>query len=348
MSSELLEDLRATTRQALSSGSAEDVVNQLDLMGLLIDENHGGLGLGDREMVLVGEELGRSRSPSSFLPTVVLAATLLTHGDADATSGLLSSLPQTRYAVAVAGPDGSWFSAPSAVTAARSSGGDWLLSGTAWGLTTPATPERLLTAAGTGDGAALFVAELDQVALRPADELDPLRGLVEVVLDRTSARLVASAGVAPDALRAAHRRALLAAGAEQLGVARACLEMTVEYAKTRNQFGAPIGSFQAIKHRCAEMLLDVELADAVLQQAAEHGVPDDAELAFILTTRAAVAAAESCIHIHGGIGFTWEHSAHWYLRRARVNATLLGSPGLHRNAIAKSVGLTAPVPTEGY
>jgi alkylation response protein AidB-like acyl-CoA dehydrogenase len=115
--------------------------------------------------------------------------------------------------------------------------------------------------------------------------------------------------------------------------------MTVDYAKTRTQFGAPIGSFQAIKHRCAEVLLDTELADATVQQAVDTGALADAELAFIVATRAAVSAAESCIHVHGGIGFTWEHSAHWYLRRARVNATLLGSPGLHRSAIAESAGL---------
>ena len=99
--------------------------------------------------------------------------------------------------------------------------------------------------------------------------------------------------------------------AEQIGVARACLDSAVDYAKTRSQFGAPIGSFQAIKHRCAEVLLDVEFADAVLADAvdAERALPD-AELAFIVASRAAVAAAEACIHIHGGIGFTWEHSAH--------------------------------------
>jgi alkylation response protein AidB-like acyl-CoA dehydrogenase len=122
-------------------------------------------------------------------------------------------------------------------------------------------------------------------------------------------------------------------------VARACLETAVEYAKARNQFGSPIGSFQAIKHRCAEVLLDVEFADAVLELAVHSGTSVDAELAFIVATRAALSAAESSIQIHGGIGFTWEHSAHRYLRRARVNATLLGPSGVHRDAIAASAGL---------
>jgi alkylation response protein AidB-like acyl-CoA dehydrogenase len=208
------------------------------------------------------------------------------------------------------------------------------------GLTTSAAPDALLvTATAPGGASALFVADIGAATVTAADEFDPGRGLIEVTFDRTSARLVVGPPKAAGAIAAAYRRALLAVGAEQLGVARACLEMTVDYAKTRNQFGAPIGSFQAIKHRCAGVLLDTELADATVRQAVDTGALADAELAFIVATRAAVSAAESCIHVHGGIGFTWEHSAHWYLRRARVNANLLGSPGVHRSAIAESAGL---------
>lgn len=117
--------------------------------------------------------------------------------------------------------------------------------------------------------------------------------------------------------------------------------MSVDYAKTRTQFGAPIGSFQAIKHRLADTLLDVEMAAGVLEQAVSSCSVDDAELAFVVGTRAATSAAESGIHIHGGTGFTWEHSAHWYLRRALVNASLLGSAAAHREAIAASAGITS-------
>ena len=338
MGAELLEDLRTTTRQALSAGTA-DVVDELDLAGLLVDSDLGGLGLGDREMVLVSTELGRALSSSSFLSTAVLAATLLVHTDTDTAAEELAGLVAggTRWAVAVAEADGSW-GILTPLAAAPTDGG-WLLTGVVWGLSTPAQPDILLTIAALDDGPGLFAVAGDDVGLVPADQLDPARGLVEVTLSEAPARLLAGRDAAANAFAEAYRRGLLVVGAEQAGVARACLETAVEYAKTRNQFGSPIGSFQAIKHRCAEVLLDVELADAVLEQAVHSGTSVDAELAFVVATRAALSAAESSIQIHGGIGFTWEHSAHRYLRRARVNATLLGPSAVHRDAIAASAGL---------
>lgn len=339
MGAELLEDLRTTTRQALAAGAA-DVIDELELAGLLVDSDGGGLGLGDREMVLVATELGSALSASGFLPTAVLAATLLARAETAGAAELLAALAagDTRCAVAIA--DASWVRPTSAVVATSAADGGWLLSGTVLGLWTPSPPDTMLTVAAVDDGAALFALAANLVEVTPADQLDPARGLVEVALSQAPARLVAGPRTAAGAIAATYRRGLLAVSAEQLGAARTCLEMAVEHAKTRSQFGLPIGSFQAIKHRCAEVLLDVELADGVLDQAVQSEECVDAELAFIVATRAAVAAAESCIHIHGGIGFTWEHSAHRYLRRARVNATLMGAPGMHRDAIARSAGLT--------
>lgn len=337
MSSDLLEDLRRTTRQALSAGGG-DVVDQLDLAGLLLDGQAGGLGMGEREMVLVGEELGRQTAPSAFLPSVILAATLLSHGTVDGAE-LTKELARHRYAVTLAGLNAAGTAVPPAVVATGGTGG-WLLDGTSWGLAPPSEFDAVLVVAGTGPGLALFVVD-GTAATVTADQLDPSRGLIEVTFERVPARMAVETPAAAGALEAAYRRAVLAVAAEQLGVARACLEMAVEHAKTRNQFGAPIGSFQAIKHRCAEVLLDIEFADAAIQQAIRTAGFDDLELAFLVATRAAVSAAQSCIHVHGGIGFTWEHRAHWYLRRARVNATLFGPPGMHRNAIAESVGVTA-------
>ncbi|MGV0714474.1 acyl-CoA dehydrogenase family protein [Mycolicibacterium sp. XJ662] len=335
MSSDLLEDLRKTTRKALTAGGG-DVVDQLDLSGLLLDGDAGGLGMGEREMVLVGEEIGRHAAPSAFLQSAVLAATLLA-GTSDGIE-LAKALAHCRYAVALAGLDTAAAGLPRIVATAGADGG-WLLDGTCWGLTPSGAAGDVLAVATTDAGAALFVVNGAAVTRSAADEFDPGRGLIEMTFDQAPARSLAQAAEAAGAIRVAYRRALLAVAAEQLGVARACLEMTVEYAKTRTQFGAAIGSFQAIKHRCAEVLLDTEFADAAIQQAIETGGSDDLALAFLVATRAAVSAAESCIHVHGGIGFTWEHRAHWYLRRARVNATLLGPPDLHRNVIAESVGL---------
>lgn len=340
MSADLLDDLRRATRQALSIGGGYDVVDHLELAGLLLAAEHGGLGMTVREMILVGEELGRSTAASSFLPTVVLATTLLTEAGA---TELLASVTQKRYAVALSGLSAA---STTAVTATKSAQGQYVLRGSAWALTTPGSADALLVAAAIDGATALLSADIADLTVTPADEFDPRRGLVDIVLDNTPGRLVAEADIATVALQATYRRALLAVGAEQLGVARACLEMSVEHAKNRTQFGAPIGSFQAIKHRCAETLLDVELAAAVLQRAVGCDTPgqeglDEAELAFVVGARAAISAAESCIHIHGGTGFTWEHSAHWYLRRARVNATLLGPAGAHREAIAASAGITS-------
>lgn len=335
MSSELLADLRVTTRAALSAGTG-DIVDELDLSGLLVDSGRGGLGLGDREMVLVGTELGRALSPSAFLPTAVLGVTLLAHGDTAAANEILAGVMagDIRCAVAVCDSQSSWAAVPTVVATATDDRG-WLLNGTVWGISTPSRPQVILT----HDGAALFAVAADDAQVEVADQLDPSRGLVKFELSRTPARLLASP--AAEAMAAAYRRGLLAVGAEQLGVARVCLDMSVEHAKSRTQFGSPIGAFQAIKHRCAEVLLDIELAQAVLDQAVNSGAAADAELAFVVATRAALSSTEACIHIHGGIGFTWEHPAHRYLRRARVNATLLGASATHRDAIAASAGIDA-------
>ncbi|MCX2930612.1 acyl-CoA/acyl-ACP dehydrogenase [Mycobacterium sp. CVI_P3] len=337
MSSDLLEDLRKATRRAIESGT-RDVVDELDLAAMLVDPNHGGLGMGDREIALVAGELGAAVSPSAFLPTAVLAPTLLAFVDNNA-SALLVSLPDTRYAVALDGLNGARADHVESVSASRSADGGWRLSGTATGLTASAHADAVLVLANGQDGVALHRLEGAAGTLTPAEELDSGRGLVEIALDEAPSTMLAGPAMAVPAAEAAYRRALIALSAEQVGIARSCLHTTVEYAKTRTQFGAPIGSFQAVKHRCTDVLLDTELAESVVHQAIESEARPDAELAFVLGTRAAVLAAETCIHVHGGIGFTWEHSAHRYLRRARVNATLLGPPGLHRDAIAESAGI---------
>lgn len=337
MSTDLLEELRRTARHALTAGGG-DVVDQLDLTGLLLGGEAGGLGMGEREMVLVGEEIGRQAASSAFLSNAVLAATLLAQADAGATA-ISKALAHNRYAVTLAGLNDAKRGEPPAVVATADIEGEWLLDGASWCLAPPSSADTVLVVAATGSGPAVFVAEGQAAAVTTADELDPGRGLLAVTFEQVPARPVVKASAAPGAIRAAYRRAVLAVAAEQLGLARACLEMSVEYAKTRTQFGAPIGSFQAIKHRCAEVLLDVEFADAAIQQAIGATAPEELELAFIVATRAAVSAARTCIHVHGGIGFTWEHRAHWYLRRARINATLFGSPSVHRDVIAESVGL---------
>ncbi|SBS79110.1 Acyl-CoA dehydrogenase FadE18 [uncultured Mycobacterium sp.] len=337
MTGELLSELRATTRQALAV-SAGDIVDELGLSGLLVDADRGGLGLAEPEMALVATELGRDLSASAFLSTAVLAVTLLSRSDTEVGADLLAAVTRGSAGCAVA--IAAVTPANSSVAAVPGPGAGWRLSGTAVVVSPPGVPGIVLLAAKTPDGVAVFAVDIADAVLTPADLLDPNRGLADVTVSDAPGRVVLHPECAHSGGQIAYRRALIAVAAEQVGVARACLDSAVEYAKTRTQFGAPIGSFQAIKHRCADVLLEVELADAVLADAVRHDSLPDAELAFIVATRAAVTGSEACIHVHGGIGFTWEHSAHWHLRRARVNATLLGPPSVHRDAIARSVGLT--------
>lgn len=335
MSDDVFDDLKVTTRQALAADGA-DILDELGLAGLLVDSADGGLGLGEREIALVATELGRSLSPSGFLSTAVLGVTLLAHSDTAAAAELLGELVsgQSRCAVAAS----SWLLSDPTITG-ESVDGCWTLTGNTLGLSTPGEPDTVLVAAATPTGTQVFAVAREDVSVTAADLLDPARGMAQLGFAAALARLLAGPEQAEAATRSAYRRGLVAVAAEQLGIARMCLEMSVEYAKTRTQFGSPIGSFQAVKHRCAEVLLEVELGGAVLAGVVGDGSPTDAELAFIVATRAALAASDACIQIHGGIGFTWEHKAHWYFRRARVNATLMGPPSVHRAAIAGSLGL---------
>ncbi len=254
-SDDVLEDLRVTTRQALAVGSG-DILDELGLAGLLVDPAHGGLGLADREMALVATELGRSLSASAFLPTAVLGATLLSDCQTDEAAELLSAVAEGRHRCAVAVTDGasSWSSATSTITAEPAADGGWTLTGSTVGLSTPSEPDVVLVAAATPGGVALFSVAGEHFSLTPADLLDPGRGLAQFDFEAAPATLLAGPDRADAVVRAAYRRALVAVAAEQVGLARMCLESSVEYAKSRTQFGSPIGAFQAVKHRCADVL----------------------------------------------------------------------------------------------
>jgi alkylation response protein AidB-like acyl-CoA dehydrogenase len=345
MATEFLDELRATTRAALSRGGDRDVVNELGLAGLLVDADLNGLGLGDREAVLVSEELGRALSPSSFVPSAVLAVTLLAQADTKDAASVRSAVcdGQNCCAVALSGDGGRWHPESTQIVADTDDTGTWQLSGAALGIASPdvAAVSVVIVTARTPEGSQLFAVQAGDAEFVAADALDPSRGFTSVRLNDAPALRLAGSEATLRAVSGAYRRGLLTISAEQVGIARASLDSAVEYAKTRRQFGAVIGSFQAIKHRCADVLLEVECADALLTDAVERGATADAELAFVVATHAAIAAAEACIHIHGGIGFTWEHPAHRYLRRARVNAALMGPSEIHRDAIAESIGLAA-------
>ena len=205
------------------------------------------------------------------------------------------------------------------------------------------TADLVLVAATSGAGISLFAiaADADGMTREPLATLDRTRKLASISFDGVEARLIGDDGAAAGALARAYDLAVVALAAEQVGAAQRCLDMAVDYAKERIQFGRAIGSFQAVKHRCADMLVLVEGARSAAVHAAEAA--DGADLS-IAASVAKMACSEAFLHvaldnmrIHGGIGFTWEHDAHLYVRRAKATQLILGSPDFHAERLADLV-----------
>ncbi len=193
----------------------------------------------------------------------------------------------------------------------------------------------------------LFAVEADAAGLTrtPLATMDQTRKQARLEFSATPARLVGEDGGAGPALSRTLDLAAVALAAEQVGGAQRCLDMAVDYAKTRIQFGRPIGSFQAIKHKCADMLLEVESAKSAAYYAGWAAAEDSEELPVVASlaksycSEAYFHAAAENIQIHGGIGFTWEHDAHLYFKRAKSSELLLGDPSYHRELLAQRIGI---------
>jgi alkylation response protein AidB-like acyl-CoA dehydrogenase len=364
------EGLRTVVRDFLQKRSAEDEVRRLmetdsgydeavwaqaadgiGLHGLTIPERHGGSGATAVELGVVFEEMGAALYGGPFFATVALAATALTEsGDEAAASEYLPSIASGAAVatLAWAGPEPA-----SSALSARGHEGRWTVSGTAGIVVDGATAGLVLIAARTGTGISLFAATGDATGLTrtPLTPLDQTRRLTELRFDNVPARLIGADGGAGPPLRRTADLAALYLAAEQLGGAARVLATAVEYAGTRVQFGRAIGSFQAIKHRCADMLIDVESARSVvyhgLWTAVHHPaeLPASAALARSVASDAYQRVAADNVQIHGGIGFTWEHSAHLYLKRAKSSQLLLGSPWQHRARLAGIVDITGTATT---
>ena len=320
---------------------------ELGWTGLAVPEDLGGAGLGLVELSVLLEEMGRLVTPGPFLASAVLATTLMrevatTEQQQEMIPALASG--DTIATLAVFETARGWdFERPD-TTASRANGG-WTVTGAKRSVLDGHLADLLLVTAASDDGVGVFAVAGDSDAVEIAQEpvLDPTRRQAAVALDRASAvRLGSGDGTA--ALRHALRVATSALAAEQVGGAHAAMDMAVEYAKTRYQFGRPIGSYQAIKHRCANMLMKVEHA----RSAAYHAVRvsgDEAEMAVAaplagsIASEAFVWVAGENIQVHGGIGFTWEHDAHLYLKRAKASSLLLGSPRHHRDMLGEALGI---------
>jgi alkylation response protein AidB-like acyl-CoA dehydrogenase len=324
------------------------LAGQLGLPGLVIPEKHGGSGAGPVELAVACEEMGRALLCAPYFATAVLAAqALLASGDQAAQEEFLPGIADgTTIATLAVGEDNGAWTADLVTARARRSGGSgegYVLDGRKSFVIDGHTAGLLLVVARADGGPSLFAVRGDAAGLgrRPLQTLDLTRKQAALSLDAVPARLIGAEGSAADVVAATVRLAAVALAAEQVGGAQRCLDMSVEYAKIRMQFGRPIGSFQAIKHMCADMLLEVESARSAAYYAAwaaqdgSDELPLLASLAKACCSEAYFRAAADNIQIHGGIGFTWEHDAHLYYRRAKSAELMLGTPAEHREIAAR-------------
>jgi hypothetical protein len=329
------------------------LVHELGVTSLPVPEALGGAGASWRETAVVIEELGRAVAPVPFLGSAVLCtAALLALADESAeAAAVLRSLAEGERTGALAlpfatAPDSPFPSAPSAVRADASGA----LTGTVAGIGDARIADLLLVPAAEPDGTPALYAVLLPAAgaeLTPVTSLDSTRPVSDLTLSGAQGRRLASGEAAAAALGAALRTGAALLASEQLGTADWALETTVAYVKERHQFGRPIGSFQAVKHRLADLWVSVAQARAVALAAADAlatGSPEaplNAALAQAFTGPVAVTAAEEAVQLHGGIGFTWEHPAHLYLKRAKSASLVLGTADRHRAALGTLADLPA-------
>jgi alkylation response protein AidB-like acyl-CoA dehydrogenase len=345
-------------REAMANESGYDhelwalMAEQIGAHSLAIPEEFGGAGFTLLETHIVVEELGAALTPSPFLGSAVLAAqAILATNDGLAAQRLLPGIAsgETIAALAWAEQDGLW-STDTTATKARNDNGAWTLTGAKHHVLDAAAADVFIVVADTGEDIALFEVDAQEATLTPRASVDPTRRHAIVAFQDAPAKRLGTDGHGRRALRRTLDLACVALSADQVGGAQRALDLTVEYAKTRIQFGRPIGSFQAVKHRLADLYTLVESArSASYAAAAAAAAASENELA--LTTAAARAkaycseayatAAGEAIQLHGGIGITWEHDIHLYFKRAHSSAQLFGSPAEHRRRYAAAVGLAA-------
>jgi alkylation response protein AidB-like acyl-CoA dehydrogenase len=353
------------------------LTGELGLGGLTIPEDFGGLGMSEAEACVVHAELGRALYPGPFLPSCLAATALVASGDLTACKHWLPLLADGSATGTVApagedggwgtgactvraekttdgsatgtiapnGEDGSWQAGSGAVRAEKAAGG-WRLHGRRWYVLAAHAADIVIVPA-AGAGPLLFLVESGSpgLAVTPMTGLDLTRRTCAVSFDGTPARLLASGHDAAAALARAEQSFLLATAAEAAGGISWCLDVSVSYAKEREQFGRPIGSFQAVAHQCADMLADLQSASAAARYAAVATAAGGADAALagrVAALRGGESyrrVTEAAIHLLGGVGFTWEHDAHLYYRRAWSARSLAGGPQAHRSAIAGLAGL---------
>lgn len=319
--------------------------SELGVVGLNLPEEHGGGGLGVIELSIVAEELGRALACLPWVSSAALGATaLVASGDNDVLSQWVPALASGDKTITLAG--GRTRLSDAITVSAESDADGWKLTGDTEHVPDGATADLILVLADTDSGPSLFAVDgnapgVDRHALAT---LDLTRGQANIHFDSAPARLIGQPGRGADAVATALDVAATVLAAEQAGVAGHMLDVTTEYAKSRIQFGRIIGSFQAVKHRLADMAAATgNVRGAAYHAAWSHDDPslDDPALATSIAQQVASAGAvevtAKAIQSHGGIGFTWEHPAHLYYKRAVSNSALFGGRAVHAERIAKEV-----------
>ena len=325
------------------------MADQLGLQSLTIPEEFGGSGFTYVELLVVLEEMGAALLCAPFFSSVALGANaLLTSGDDEAKKSYLPGIAsgETIATLAITEENGKWDFSGIELAATQKDGG-WVLNGAKMFVIDGHVANLIIVAARTAAGVTLFAVDGDASGLTrtPLPTMDQTRKQARLEFSGTPAALIGVDGGAEAGLSKTLDLAAVALAAEQVGGAQHVLDASVEYAKTRIQFGRPIGSFQAIKHKCADMLLEVESAKSAAYYAAWAAAEDSDELPVVASlaksycSEAYFHSAAENIQIHGGIGFTWEHPAHLYFKRAKSSELLLGDPSYHRELLAQRIGI---------
>ncbi|MBU3067237.1 acyl-CoA/acyl-ACP dehydrogenase [Nocardia sp. NEAU-G5] len=324
--------------RTLTAGLWKALAQDLGLAGLLIPENRGGAGGSARDAAVVLEELGRFVAPVPFLTSSVIAATVLLAGD----SGLVGAVAEGRTTAALLAP----------FTAATAAGVPlfWTddagrVSGRATSVAGVLDADMLLAAVETSSGTEIHAIPATAAIITPVISLDMTRPLADVVIESGAGQVVVPAGAGVAALQEGLETGAALLASEQAGLAEWCLETTVDYLKMRRQFGRVVGGFQALKHRLADLFVEMEMAAASSRYAAgviatgDPDIPVGTAVAAAYCADVAVKAAEEAVQLHGGIGMTWEYPVHLYLKRAKADQLGLGSPGYHRSVLARLVDI---------
>ncbi|MCW2758156.1 MAG: putative acyl-CoA dehydrogenase [Nocardioidaceae bacterium] len=324
----------------------QGLATELGCQGLTVREQWGGAGATLVEQGVVLEELGRSLACVPYFATVGLALDLLQSFDHPSVADAATRIAAGDLVATVALPEpGTGWDPANVALAATPDGDGWMLTGTKTFVPDGHLAGLLLVIARVEGELAVLAVESDApgLTITQLPTMDQTRRQARVDLDHTPATLLGSDAGETVVRSLARASALLSV--EQVGAARRILEGTTEYAGIRTQFGAPIGSFQVVKHRLADMLLDVEAARSAAYYAVFAAAEDDDELIEATSLAKAfcsdmlVRTAEAAVQLHGGIGLTWEHWAHLYFKRARSSAVLLGNAQEHRERLARAIGI---------